>query len=224
MAKILIVEDDAALAELVQQALTQNRFAADVAADGKEGLLQVKSLTYDLVILDWELPNVSGIEILKEMRASGMHTPVLMLTGRKTMPDKEMGFNTGADDYVAKPCNVKEVVLRVQALLRRPKQVKESTVTLGPFYLDPESFTLKKNDTIINLTPAEFGLLEFFLRHPDEYFTVEALLQRIWQTDTKSTGDAIKACISRLRKKIDEPGSPSFVQNVYGVGYKFALH
>ena len=222
MAKILLVEDDQGLAEMVLEWLVCERHSIEHIKDGQEGLNYLQYGKYDLAILDWTLPNRTGLDICKEHRANGGTTPVIMLTAKGAETDKELGLDSGADDYLTKPFSVKELSARIRALLRRPQLTLPNTLQVKDLQLDTVKHTLTKNGESIQLLPKEFTLIEFFMRHPDEIFSSEALLQRIWHSDSEATPDAVRTCLKRLRKKIDGnlAENMSYIQTIPKLGYK----
>lgn len=219
MAKILIVEDDAMLADLIVQCLTRENHLVEHADNGSDALSQVKLYKFDLIVLDWSLPEVTGIDILKEFRARGGLTPVLFLTGRRDLADKLEGLDAGADDYLTKPFDSRELSSRVRALLRRPAALVGDILQVGPLELDPKDFRVSLNGEDIKLVPKEFALLEFLMRHPGELFAVDKLLDSVWPCQSDSTREALTTCIKRLRKKLDGENESSMIRNVHGVGY-----
>ena len=168
------------------------------------------------------LPIVSGIDVLKHMRAKNNRTPVIMLTARESDDDKERGLDSGADDYLTKPFSLRELSARTRAALRRSAQASNIVLTAGDLELDPVSRTVTKGNREVHLEPREFNLLEFFMRHPRQVFSAEALIDRVWPSDTMISNDAIRTYIKVLRKKLDsDSDESSLIQNVRGVGYKF---
>jgi DNA-binding response OmpR family regulator len=222
MAKILYVEDDANLAENVVEWLTFEHHQVELVHSGREGLERIRLAKYDLVILDRNLPEVNGVEICRAHRSDGGTTPIIMLTGMNAITDKETGLDTGADDYLTKPFSVKELSARIRALLRRSSRSVSNLLKANDLELDPVKHSVTKNGMEIHLLPKEFSMLEFFMRHPGEVFSSEALLQRIWQTDSEATPDAVRTCLKRLRRKIDDSDNEerSAIQTVPRVGYK----
>lgn len=221
MPKILIIEDDAGLNRMIREWLTFERNEVDYAENGREGLEKLQSYEYDCIVLDWELPEISGLEILQKFRSQGRGTPVLMLTGKSTINEKEQGFESGADDYLTKPFHMKELSARLRALMRRVHINVSNVVEAKGIRLDSASFRVKRGEEDIQLLPKEFALLEFLMRHADQVFSAETLLNRVWSSDSDATIDAITTCIKRIRKKIDREGHPSVIKTVHGVGYKF---
>jgi DNA-binding response OmpR family regulator len=217
MAKVLLVEDDKDLANMVRTFLLFEHHAVESLFDGKGAVEHLKAYPYDIIILDWELPERSGIEILKEYRQRGGTTPILMLTGKGALEDKETGLDAGADDYLPKPFEMRELGARVRALLRRPAGAVSNLLAAGDIKLDTVKYRVWKTDQPISLVPKEFKLLEFFMRHPNQVFTPEALLNRVWPSESESTEEALRTAVKRLRKKIDPAGE--VLRTVHGVGY-----
>jgi len=222
VAKILVVEDDRLLSRLVRDYLASEHHNVEVADTGSTGMEMLECFRYDAIILDWELPGMTGIEILKRFRAKGGKTPVLMLTQRGSINEKETGFDSGTDDYLTKPFEMRELSARVRALLRRPAVFTGRVLAVRDIALDPGSHKVTRNGQEVDLLPKEFALLEFLLRHPGEVFSAEALLDRVWSSESESTEEAVSTCVRRLRKKVDDEGKPSLIQTVHGVGYRLA--
>jgi len=222
MAKILFVEDDNGLAEMVTEWLASQHHSIEHLVDGQKGFNYLQYGKFDLAIIDWNVPGTNGLEICKQHRAKGGSTPIIMLTGRGAEIDKEVGLDSGADDYLTKPFSIKELSARIRALLRRPNNVISNTLQIKDLVLDPIKHTLTQDNKEIRLLPREFSLLEFFMRHPDEIFSSDALLARIWQSDSVTTADAVRTCLKRLRKKIDKQADEtmSYIQTIAKLGYK----
>lgn len=218
MAKILLVEDEKDLAQQLEDWFKREQHTLDVVHTGQDALNYLKVSKYDLVILDWMLPLVSGLEVLQKMRSHNNRTPVIMLTAKDSEDDKEKGLDSGADDYVTKPFSLRELSARTRAALRRSSQAAKTVLTAGDVELDPVSRTCTKANAEIHLEPKEFNLLEFFMRHPQQVFSADALIDRVWPSDTLVSTDAIRTYIKILRKKLD---NEKVIQNVRGVGYKF---
>lgn len=221
MAKILLVEDEQDLAKQLEDWFLREQHTIDVVYNGQDALTRLTIYQYDVVILDWMLPQVSGIDVLKQLRAKNNKTPVIMLTAKDSEDDKERGLDSGADDYLTKPFSLRELSARTRAALRRSSQAAKTSLATGDLELDPVSRTVSKANREIHLEPKEFNLLEFFMRHPSQVFSAEALIDRVWPSDTMISPDAIRTYIKVLRKKLDEDSSSSIIQNVRGVGYKF---
>jgi DNA-binding response OmpR family regulator len=220
VAKILIVEDEDHLRSSVRDVLESQNYLVDEAGDGRTALEMLAVSGYDLIILDWNLPEVSGPEICRKYRASGGKSPVIMLTGNKTVDDKEHGLDAGADDYLTKPVHHRELLAQVRAALRRSSNFSD-VLEAGGLKLDPVKHAVKLDDKNLDLLPKEFALLEFLMRHPNTVFSPEALVERVWPSDSETSPDMIRKYVSRLREKIDKEGSPSLIRTVHGVGYRF---
>jgi two-component system, OmpR family, response regulator len=221
MPKILVVEDDKLLGPTIQDWLKDNNHTVELVADGREGLDRLKFYEYDLIILDWQLPAVSGLEICKHYRESGGKTPILFLTGMTEIHDKEAGLDTGADDYLTKPFEMRELSARLRALLRRAPLCGGNILEAGDLVLDTAACKLTKCGVEIELFPKEITLLEFFMRHPGQVFNADALLNKVWSSESDVSPDSIRSHIARLRSKIDGNDKPSMLRTVRGLGYKF---
>ena len=219
MPKIMLVEDDLSLAGNVTQWLKQD-YEIEHFSDGLSAASQLKSTSYDLIILDWELPDTDGPSILRGFRAAGGRTPVLMLTGRKKIADKEHGYDSGTDDYLTKPFDLRELSARIRAILKRTVPQKPSTAVYGNIVLNHFSHDVTVNGKKIDLQRREFALLEFLLTHRDQIFKLEALLDRVWSGDPDATRNAASSCISRVRKKLEDHGATDVIETVHGVGYR----
>jgi DNA-binding response OmpR family regulator len=217
MAKVLLVEDDLDLANMVRTYLMFEHHSVETLSHGKEAADHLKYYPYDLIILDWELPEKSGIQVLQEFRKGGGNTPVLMLTGKRELEDKETGLDSGADDYLPKPFSMRELGARLRALLRRPRSPQTDLLEIGDIILDTAKYKVWKAKKAVTLVPKEFKLLEFFMRHPNQVFTPEALLSRVWPAESESTDEALRTAVKRLRKKVDPEGT--MLRTVHGAGY-----
>lgn len=220
MAKILIVEDDLDLRQIVEDWLKHDHHLIETASKGDEAMELIGIYSYDLIILDWQLPVYDGIQILKKFRQNGGKTPVLMLTGQDLAEQIEQGLDSGADDYLTKPFHMKELSARIRALLRRPVSVTDIVLRAAGINLNPRTFAVTKDGTDIRLLPKEFALLEFLMRHPNQVFSAEALLDRVWHSENDAAPETVRTCIKRLRKKIDGESEESVIQTLHGVGYK----
>jgi DNA-binding response OmpR family regulator len=222
VAKILLVEDDQQLSFLMRDSLVSEHHSVEISADGEDAMNRLKLYAYDAIILDWALPKLSGLDVLKRFRAESGATPILMLTGRDAISDKEAGFEAGADDYLTKPFDMRELQARVKALLRRPTILIGDVLKFDELLLDRSAYIVKRGEKDIALLPKEFALLEFFMRNPNRVFTTQALLNHVWADESDATAAAVTTCIKRLRQKIDVEGEPSLICTVHGVGYKLA--
>lgn len=222
MAKIVVVEDDKDLVNLIKGILSVERHMIDSVYNGHEALAIMNMHPYDLVILDWMLPGKPGTEICKEYRARGGAAPILMLTAKNTIEDKEQGLDAGADDYLTKPFHPKELSARVRALLRRPQAVVAKTLKAADIELDPNLVKVFKSQKEIHLLPKEFALLELFMRYPTQVFSADALLDRVWNSDSSASLDTVRTYIKTLRKKVDSDSKNSLIRTVHGVGYSLS--
>jgi two-component system, OmpR family, response regulator MprA len=221
MSKILMVEDDKAVIATVTTYLKHEHYTVEVAEDGGEGLALLRAYKYDVVILDWELPTMSGVELCRDLRARGDTTPVIMLTGKRELDDKEKGLDAGADDYLTKPFHVRELSARLRALTRRAVQGTENVLRVGDVVVDPAKYRVTVGGADVLLAKTEFALLEFFMRHPEQVFTPEALLERVWSSSSNATTETVRTYVKRLRQKIDTEGRPEMIHTVHGAGYVF---
>ncbi len=223
MAKILIIEDDLMVAQMVLDWLESEHHVGESVHTGDDGWDRLRFYSYDLVIVDWMLPGLSGVELCRRYRSAGGTIPILLLTGKNRIENKEEGFESGADDYLTKPFDIRELGARVQALLRRPSEIVKPLAGIGQLVLDYKRYALVRDGETIKLLPKEFALLEFLLRHPGRFFTPEQILNHVWQSDSDATIDSLRTCIKRLRQRIDREGKPSLIHSSRGFGYKLDM-
>jgi phosphate regulon transcriptional regulator PhoB len=229
MKRILVIEDDPDIVELLRYNLEKEDFQVYAATDGKTGLELVRRGSADLLILDLMLPQLSGIEVCKEIRKSQEHEtlPIIMLTARGEETDRVLGLELGADDYVTKPFSVREMVARVKALLRRSEREKEKieseeALLIGPLTIDPSSYRVQRNGEAIQLTALEFRLLYYLASRPNRVFTRDQLLDAVWGTERFVTPRSVDVYIRRLREKIEvDPVHPHYLKTMRGAGYLF---
>lgn len=221
--RILIVEDEHKIANAVKRGLEQQSYAVDVAYDGDSGLSMATTEPYDLVILDRMLPgSIDGIGILQKMRQSNIHTPVLLLTAKDKILDKAQGLNAGADDYLVKPFAFVELIARVRALLRRPKELVNTKLIYKDLTLDPENFSVDRAGKKIELTSKEFALIEYLMRNSERIVTKDSIMQHVWDYDSDILPNTVEVYIGYLRNKIDRPfKSPNLINTRRGFGYYF---
>lgn len=220
--RILVVEDERRLASALKQLLKEHQYVVDIVHEGDMGLDLALTESYDLVVLDIMLPKMTGIEILREMRSEQIQTPVLLLTAKDTVEDRVTGLDAGADDYLVKPFDTKELLARVRALTRRTGQLNGTeAMESGPFRLDLNARTVTKNEEMLTLTSKEFQLLELFMRNQGKVLSKEIILDRVWGPDADVIGNAVENYVHFLRKKIDDADKTSFIATVRGVGYVF---
>jgi DNA-binding response OmpR family regulator len=222
MAKILLVEDDSSAAQFVTSWLTAERHIVEVARDGADGLEFMLMTEFDIILLDWDLPSMSGHDVLKQFRAKGFTTPVIMLTAKSDIDSKEAGLDGGADDYLTKPFALMELSARIRVQLRKMNKQSQNKVVSGDIVIIPDQLKVTRGGKEIELLPKEFSLFEFFVRNPDRVFSAEAVMQRVWQSETEATTDAFRSCLKRLRQKIALPNEEkSIIETVHGAGYRF---
>jgi DNA-binding response OmpR family regulator len=220
--KILLVEDDPDISQVLVTTLTNHRYTVDVAADGKTGLELATLWTYDLLLLDIELPNLDGLSICRQIRQLGDKTPILMLTVRDGSMDMIQGLDSGADDYMTKPCEPSQLLARIRALLRRGgASTCLPTLTWGNLCLDPTSAQVTYQGETIPLRPKEYSLLELFLRHPHQVFNRSAILDHLWTAEDFPTENAVTNLIKDLRQRLKSAGiAEDFIETIYGMGYR----
>lgn len=219
--RILLVEDDPAMAAVVTEFLTKLHYVLDIANDGQEGWEFVEAYTYDLILLDVMLPKMDGMTLCRRIRSHGYRMPVLLLTARQTSTDKVMGLDVGADDYVVKPFDLKELGARIRALLRRGNSALSPVLQWGKLHLDPSTCEVTYDNKTIPLSPKEYSLLELFLRNSRRIFNRSAILDHLWSWENPPGEDTVKAHIKGLRQKFKSVGAPSdFIETVYGMGYR----
>ena len=217
--RILLVEDDHRLANLLQRGLSK-RHMVDWLDNGRMALKQALHGDYDLLVLDVKLPGLDGISLCKALRDERVQSSIIILTARDSVEDKVEGLVAGADDYLTKPFSFLELDARIQALSRRSKQfVDESVLEIRDLVMQPGLFEVKKNGVSIELTRKEFSMLELFMRNPNRVLTREQILDRVWGSDEVPMTNVVDALVKRLRQKIDEKEQP-LIQTVRGVGYK----
>ncbi|MBD1804667.1 response regulator [Microcoleus sp. FACHB-SPT15] len=222
--KILLVEDDALIVEPLAKALIDQRYAVDVATDGQAGWELLESFTYDLILLDVMLPKLDGMTLCRRLRSQGNQTPILLLTAQKTSTNTAIGLDAGADDYVAKPFNLQELLARIRALLRRGGAALPPLLEWRNLKLDPSICEVTCNSQSVRLTPKEYSLLELFLRNPHRIYSTSALIDHIWSFEEPPTEDTIRSHIKGLRHKIKAAGGlDDPIETVYGIGYRLRL-
>jgi len=221
--RLLVIEDDVTLRETLAQKLSDEGFAVEQAGDGKEGLYFAEEYPIDLAIIDLGLPEVSGLEIIRKVRAAGKTYPILILTARDRWEDKVDGLSAGADDYVVKPFHFEEVSARVNALLRRSGGWASSQLDAGPVSLDMSRQELKVNDEALELTSFEYKIIEYLMVRAGQVISKAELTDRLYDQDFERDSNVIEVFIGRLRKKMDPDSSINPIETLRGRGYRFAL-
>jgi len=220
--RILLVEDDRNIARFVKKGLLENGFSADVAFDGEEGFSMAVQRSYHLVILDIMLPGADGTEVLKRMREKEVQTPVIFLTAKDSEKDIVCGLNLGADDYLVKPFSFNELLARIRAILRRGKAGDPaSRLQMANLLLEVDGHRVFRDKIKIELTPKEYALLEFFMRHSGQIITRTMISERIWDYHFDTSTNVVDVHVSHLRNKIDKDFEPKLLHTVKGVGYVF---
>lgn len=217
--RVLIVEDDAEVADFLLRVVRGAAWAADLASSGKGALHALQGNSYDLAVLDIGLPDVDGLEVCRRMRAHGDRTPVLMLTAHNSVNDRVRGLDAGADDYLAKPFAVSELLARLRALARRPSVTFEPILRLFDLELDPATHRASRNGREISLTAREFALLEYLLRNPRRVVSRQQILAHVWDDNFDPVANAVDVLVGRLRRKINAEGGEPLLVAVRGSGY-----
>ena len=219
--RILIVEDEESLAELVSNRLKKEKYSVDISSDGEEGLYNALMNIYDLIILDIMLPGINGINILKEIKKNNIKSKIIMLTAKSELEDKLLGFNEGANDYISKPFHIDEVIARVNAQLRMEK-IKNSNLEYGDLILDIKTSQIinKNTNDKINIINKEFQLLEYFMNNPSQVLSKEMIYDKVWGMESDSISNNMEAYLSFIRKKIKMIDSQVQIKALRGMGYK----
>lgn len=218
--RILLVEDDEILAQILTEHLTTQHYAVDVATDGVAGFSYAQAVSYDLIVLDVNLPQLNGIQLCQLLRQNRYTVPILLLTAKGDSSDKVLGLDAGADDYVVKPCTIDEISARIRALLRRPSLVASPILTWGSLHLNPVTCEVTSNGQLLSLSPKEYSLLELFLRNPQRTFSSGTILEHLWSFEDAPGEETIRSHIKRLRRKIKDSGNGEIIETVYGMGYR----
>ncbi len=217
--KILVVEDDRTVGQYIRRGLEEAQYHADLVVDGLEALRLISGGLYDLVILDLRLPGMTGLEVLRTLRDRGNTTPILVLTAQDAVGQKVEALRAGADDYVTKPFSFEEVLARVEALSRRPKQLSSPKLVVADLELDQGSREVRRGDHPIELTPKEYAVLEYLMRHPGRVMSRTLITEYAWDYHFDPGTNIVDVVINRLRKKLDAGHSKKLLHTVRGVGY-----
>lgn len=217
--RVLVVEDERGVADFIKQGLSEAGYAVDVVNNGLDAWNYILAADYDVIILDIMLPGLNGIKLLKKIRENGIKTPVLILTALDAVDDRVKGLDTGADDYLVKPFAFPELLARIRALLRRPPLQADRVLRVGDLELDVATRRVTRNGKEIKLTPKEFSLLEFLMRHPNQVLTRKQIVEHVWNFDFYGDSNVVDVYIGYLRRKIDNGFSCSLIHTIRGVGY-----
>lgn len=218
--RILVVEDEPKMRGLLHRALTEEGYAVDTAADGREALALAAVASFDLVVLDVMLPELNGFQVADRLRRNGIWTPVLMLTARDAVADRVRGLDGGADDYLTKPFSLDELFARLRALIRRGPVERPVVLEAGDLRLDPATHQVWRGDSAVELTGKEYAVLEALIRRPGTVFTREMLLEHCWDLAGRGGSNVVDVHIRALRDKIDRPFGAAAIETVRGAGYR----
>jgi heavy metal response regulator len=216
---ILIVEDEAKVASFIKRGLEEEKYTVSVASDGEEGLKMALDNPYELIILDVMLPKMDGLSVAKELRAKGKQFPILMLTAKDSVEDIVAGLDSGSDDYLTKPFAFAELLARVRALIRRGEMDRGAEIVFSDLRIDPVGHKVWRGDREIDLTAKEYGLLEYFMRNPNQVLTRTMIAEHVWDYSFDSFTNVIDVYVNYLRKKIDRDAQKKLIHTVRGVGY-----
>jgi two-component system copper resistance phosphate regulon response regulator CusR len=217
--KVLVVEDDRTVGQFVQRGLEEHLYNVDLVADGKEGLERASQSTYDLIVLDLRLPEISGVEVLRTLRDRGVETPVLVLTAQDALESKVQALRTGADDYVTKPFALEELLARVEALSRRPKEIAPPVIEVADLVIHTGKHEVTRGGEPIELTPKEYAVLEYLARNAGRVLSRTLITEYAWDYHFDPGTNIVDVVINRLRKKVDQGDGVKLIHTVRGVGY-----
>lgn len=220
---ILLVEDDQSIADEVRDDLISRGYVVEHIGDGAAALRAVQARHYDLLIVDRLLPGLDGLTVIERLRSLGVRTPVLVLSALSAVDDRVRGLKAGGDDYLTKPFAFMELAARVEALLRRPIDMRETVLRVGPLEMDLIDRTCKRGERELDLLPREFKLLEYLMRRPGQLVTRDMLLEDVWQYRFLPQTNLVDVHIGRLRRKLDGPGEAPLIQSVRGAGFIFRV-
>ena len=218
--RILLIEDNRRLSESLRATLTEDGYAVDTAFDGIEGEELALLTPYDVIVLDIMLPKRDGIEVCRSLRNQKKTTPILMLTARDALDDRVLGLDSGADDYLVKPFEIKELHARLRALMRRETDDKSGNLSIDDLRLDPATHYVWRNDQPIDLTAKEYALLEYMMRNPNRLITREMVIAHLWDYDQTLASNVVDVYIRRIRRKVDDPFEVKLIETIRGAGYR----
>ena len=221
--RLLLVEDDARIARFVAKGLREQSYAVDVATNGDDALYQAEVNTYDLIVLDVMIPGRDGFAVCRELRAAGQKIPILMLTAKDAVEDRIAGLDFGADDYLTKPFEFRELLARLRALLRRSGELRPARIAVADLVLDTGARTVSRAGTDVPMTTKEYALLEYLMRNEGRVVTRTMLLENVWDFHFDPNTNIVETHISRLRAKVDRGHANELIQTIRGVGYSFRV-
>ena len=217
--RVLVIEDEHKIANALRKVLQQEHYAVDVYYEGEEGLVMALDEPYDLLIIDLGLPGKGGLDIVKEVRKKGIHTPIIILTAKGSTTDKVAGLDAGADDYMLKPFAMDEIMARVRALLRRPSDQHATVLRVRDLALDTTTYEVKRNGKVIQLTSKEFSLLEYLMRNQGRPLSKNEIISHVWDYEADVLPNTVEVYIRYLRQKIDDPFDYPLIRTARGFGY-----
>ncbi len=221
--RLLLVEDEEELARPLSELLKREGHGVDCVGDGDLAWQQLTHHSYDLLILDWMLPGLSGLELCTRIRQLGSSTPVLMLTAKDTIENKLAGFEAGVDDYLVKPFELRELLARVRALLRRPVQLLPEELSIADLVVDLRNHTARRGERVVDLSSKEYQLLEYFIYNPGRILTHEEILRQLWRDTDEAVPNTLAAQVKLLRRKLDKEFETPLIHTIYGQGYRFGV-
>lgn len=221
--RVLIVEDDARLAAALRRGLQEAGLTADAVFDGEDAVAAAMATSYDVILLDILLPSIDGLEVARRLRKGGLHSPILMLTARGSVDDRVAGLESGADDYLPKPFEIREVVARIRALARRHLAGRTALLTAGDIALDTAGHRLQVGDRPVDLTAKEFAVLEYFMLNQGRVLSHERIIENVWSYDFEGDRNLVEVYVGRLRRKITGAGAPDPFATLRGAGYRFEI-
>jgi len=219
--KVLLIEDDVKLLHNIKIGLKNQGFRVDTATDGEEGLYLAQNNKYDVLIVDWMLPKLSGLDMIKELKKSGVRTPVLILTAKGDIEDKVEGLKV-ADDYLTKPFDFAELTARLNALYRRSQNLEDNVLKIADLELNPETKEVKRGGKYIDLTAKQFELLKYLMVNKNKIVTPEMIANNLWEMDEEINSNVINVYISHIRKKIDKDRDKKLIKTIRGMGFKIS--
>jgi DNA-binding response OmpR family regulator len=218
--RILLVEDNRRLSDSLRATLSDDGYAVDTAYDGVEAEDMALITPYDIIVLDIMLPKRDGMEVCRSLRDQKIATPILMLTARDALDDRVQGLDSGADDYLVKPFEIKELRARLRALLRRDSGNKSGNIIIEDLRLDPSTHYVWRAETPLDLTAKEYSLLEYMMRNPNRLITREMVISHLWDYDQRIASNVVDVYIRRLRRKVDDPFKVKLIETIRGAGYR----
>ena len=221
--RVLVVEDETRTAALLRRGLVEEGFAVDIVADGADAVWQAGEVAYDVIVLDLMLPGLDGFEVCQRLRAARRWAPVLILSARGDVTDRVRGLNAGADDYLSKPFSFEELSARIRALIRRGAHERPVVLEVDGLRLDPTDRAASRDGVELDLSPKEFALLEYLMRHPGKVLSRTAILEHVWDFAYDGTSNVVDQYVAYLRRKIDRPFEVSQLETVRGAGYRLRM-